>query len=158
MNLRYVFVSFYVILFAAYIIIGLQPAEAVVSYDISGNLSIPEIDLNADVTQVSLEGGNLETPDTIVGSYSKAVNKTLLFGHSTTVFQDLKDVQVSDKIIYNDVSYHVVSNKIWAKSDITMSRLLRGSDVDTLVLMTCAGELLGDGDATHRLIVVAIKD
>jgi hypothetical protein len=29
--------------------------------------------------------------------------------------------------------------------------------MDTLVLMTCAGELLDNGDATHRLIITAVK-
>jgi sortase (surface protein transpeptidase) len=38
-----------------------------------------------------------------------------------------------------------------------MKELLKAEDTDTLVLMTCAGELMSNNDATHRLIVTAKK-
>lgn len=157
-DLRYIFVGLYVLLFVAYIIVGLQPAEAVANYQISANLSIPAIGLKSDVTELSLHDNNLDTPDTIVGSYSRADNKTLLIGHSTTVFEHLDDVHLGDIIEYNETSYTVISYKIQAKSDISMARLLKSADKDTIVLMTCAGELLDNGDATHRLIITAVSD
>mgnify|MGYP003312839861 CR=1 FL=1 len=41
------------------------------------------------------------------------------------------------------------------KSMINMAEILQEEDKDTLVLMTCAGEDLGNGDSTHRLLVTA---
>ena len=38
-----------------------------------------------------------------------------------------------------------------------MPKLLSASNEKTIVIMTCAGEDLGKGDATHRLILTAIK-
>ena len=40
-----------------------------------------------------------------------------------------------------------------------MNKLLSndGSGIDTLVVMTCAGELYNNGDASHRLVLTAIK-
>ena len=158
LNLRYLFVGLYVLFFVTYIVIGLQPAEAAVSYEVSANLSIPAISLESDVTELTLRDGNLDTPDTIVGSYSRADNKTLLIGHSTTVFEHLDDIHLGDKVEYDNISYTVVSYEIQAKTDISMARLLRSADDDTIVLMTCAGELLENGDATHRLIITAVSD
>ena len=156
LNLRYIFVGLYVILFVAYIVVGLQPAGAT-QYEISAELSIPGIELESDVTKLALHDGRLDTPDTIVGSYARYEDKTLLIGHSTTVFEHLSDVQIGDEITYDNVNYYVVSRYVQAKQDISMHKLLASEDSETLVLMTCAGELLGNGDATHRLIITAVK-
>ena len=158
LDLRYIFVGVYVLFFLIYIVLGLQPAEAAVSYEVSANLSIPSIGLNSDVTSLSLRDGHLDTPDTIVGSFSRAKNKTLLIGHSTTVFEHLDSVQIGDEIVYNDRVYSVISREIQAKADISMARLLQAADNEMLVLMTCAGELLDGGDATHRLIITAVEN
>ena len=156
LDLRYVFVGLYVLFFAVYIIIGLQPAGAT-QYEIVGDLSIPGIGLRSGVTELTLHDGRLDTPDTIVGSYSRYDNKVLLIGHSTTVFEHLNEVQIGDEITYDNVTYHVVSRYEQVKQDISMRKLLNNEEDKTLVLMTCAGELLGNGDATHRLIVIAVK-
>ena len=42
------------------------------------------------------------------------------------------------------------------KSEIDMLKLLKKDENDSIVLMTCAGELYKDGDASHRLIVTAV--
>ena len=157
-DLRYIFVGLYVLLFVTYIIVGLQPAEAAANYEISANLSIPAIGLRSDVTELTLRDGNLDTPDTIVGSYSRADNKTLLIGHSTTIFERLNEIRLGDTIEYDNASYTVISYKIQAKPDISMAHLLKRADEDTIVLMTCAGELLENGDATHRLIITAVNN
>ena len=153
---RFVFVSLYVFALILYIIYGLQPAEAV-NYDISTSLRIPNIDLVADVTALELNGGKLDTPDTIVGSYSNHSNKTLLIGHSTTIFNRLDEIKLEDELEYDSVLYRVIAIDLMLKSNVNMEKLLEFEKKDTLVLMTCAGTLLNGGDATHRLIITAVR-
>ena len=153
-DFRRLVVLLYVVCFVAYLIIGLSPAEAT-NYEIHSKIKIPVIGLESDVAKLSLENHSLKTPDTIVGSYSRANNKTLLIGHSSTIFGNLSKLKIGDSIIYDDKNYSVTSIEIEEKENIIMRALLRASDVDTLKLMTCAGTNLGDGDATHRLIVTA---
>lgn len=38
-----------------------------------------------------------------------------------------------------------------------MSTLLTPTSQDTIILMTCAGTDLGNGDASHRLIITAVR-
>ena len=151
-----VFIGLYVVLFAIYIIVGLQPAGAA-NYPVSSKLSIPAIDLTSDVTTLQLENHALNTPDTIVGSYSQAEHKTLLIGHSTTVFERLNEIKLGDLIEYDGSDYRVVSTTILPKEEISMNEVLQGADEDTLVIMTCAGQLLDGGDATHRLMIEAVR-
>ncbi len=146
----------YVVAFVIYLIVGLQPAEAR-QYTISGNLEIPSIELVSDVTTLELNEHKLDTPDTIVGSYSRNTNKTLLIGHSTTVFANLDDVVAGDTIYYNNNKYTVRKVELFQKTDINMSRLLKSEEQETIVIMTCAGQILDNHDATHRLIVTALK-
>lgn len=155
LNPRIVFFVIYFVAFFGYIIYGLQPAEATGAYVVDDVLSIPSIGLNADVTNIHIEDGELKTPDTIVGSYSKNTNKTLLIGHSTGIFQDLDDVKIGDIIKYGDNEYKVTKYVYIEKDSIDMNELLASEDKETLVIMTCAGTLLGDGDATHRIILFA---
>ena len=156
LDLRYVFVGLYVLFVVVYVVIGLQPADAI-DYEISADLEIPAIGLESGVTKLTLQDGRLNTPDTIVGSFSRAEHTTLLIGHSTTVFRHLDSVRVSDEIKYDYESYYVTNIEVEPKAGISMSKLLKDSSADTLVLMTCAGELLDNGDATHRLIITAVK-
>ena len=157
LNWRYVFVSLYVILFAVYLIVGLQPAQAS-DYEVLGELMIPGIGLESEVVKVDMRERKLETPDTVVGSYASAENKTLLVGHSTTVFTDLDKVKLGNEMLYNGVTYKVKKIETSIRERVHMNELLKREDEDTLVIMTCAGELLGNGEATHRLIVTAIKN
>lgn len=154
LSLKYVFIGLYFLAFAIYIVVGLQPVEAT-DYQISMRLSIPSISLNSNVAQLSLEGGELKTPNSIVGSYSGAENKVLLIGHSSTVFHDLNALKLGDEIVLDDNTYIVKKYEILQKESIVMPKLLEKSDVDTVVIMTCAGKSLGGGDATHRLIITA---
>ncbi len=155
LNPRIVFVVLYFVAFLAYIIYGLKPAEASEAYVVDNTLNIPSIGLNADVTNLQIEDGELKTPDTIVGSYSKNINKTLLIGHSTGIFQDLVDVKVGDVIYYSGQKYEIDKYIYIEKNAIDMNELLSASKKDTLVIMTCAGTLLDGGDATHRIILFA---
>ena len=147
-------VVFFAIL-AVYIFIGLTPAKAV-EMEAATDIKIPEIGLSADVTLLTMEHGMLKTPDKIVGSYSRAKNKTFLVGHSFGVFENLDKLNVGDEIYYDLVNYKITNIEILEKSDISMDALLAPADVDTIVLMTCAGEVFSDGDASHRLVITAV--
>ncbi len=154
LNPRIIFVSLYFICFAIYLFYGLQPAEAV-HYNVTDSLYIPSINLNTDVTAVELEGSKLPTPDTIAGSFSMSPNKTLLIGHSTTVFADLKNIELGDEITFSGKTYKVIRLEFKQKSAVDMSKVLKSEELDTIIIMTCAGQLLDGGDATHRFMVTA---
>ena len=154
---RNVFVGVVVLITVIYFTVGLSPAEAT-NYEITSQLSIPSIGLTSDVTRLKLENKRLETPDTIVGSYSQAENKTLLIGHSTTVFNELEKIKSGDEITYEQKKYRVVNIEVLAKAEISMNKILKPAEKDTIMIMTCAGELYDGGDASHRLIIEAVAD
>lgn len=156
LDFRYVFVGLYLLAFLIYLVIGLQPADAK-NYSITSNLEIPSISLYSDVAALELNNNQLLTPDEIVGSYSRAKNKTLLIGHSTTVFSNLSSVKVGDEINYDEETYSVTQINIHEKNKIEMSKILAPAEEDTVIIMTCAGEVYDNGDATHRLIITAVK-
>ena len=153
---RVVFAGIYIALFAIYIIVGLQPAGAA-EYTVDARVMIPAVGIETDVTELTLGNNGLETPGMIAGSYTRASNKTLLIGHSTTAFRGLDQARLGDQIDYDDRVYHIVAIDMVQKSQVEMNKILAGAEKDTLVLMTCAGELLDGGDATHRLIITAIR-
>lgn len=155
LDLRNVFVGFYVFSFLVYIIFGLQPAKAS-SYEVSAELLIPSIDLVSEVTRLSLENNELKTPDLIAGSYSKYENNVLLIGHSSTVFRELDEVWYGDEIFYDENVYKIVDIETVLKDEIKMGKLLSETSQKTLTIMTCAGEKVNGADATHRLIVTAV--
>ena len=140
--------------FLIYLIIGLQPVEAK-NYHIVGQLTIPSIGLTSDVAELTLEDGNLATPDSLVGGFYSAAHKTLLIGHSTGIFSELHALKTGDALKYDDQAYTVVSTEILPKTAVDMRKILQAEANDTLILMTCAGTLLSNGDATERLIVTA---
>lgn len=144
----------YAVFFAFYLYIGFQPADAI-HYDISGHLEIPSLSISSDVTTLEIKDNKLATPDSIVGVYSPHKNKTFLIGHSTTIFKGLTDIKTGQIINYNGKLYTVTDITTKAKSDINMAQILQNEPRPTLILMTCAGELLPNADATHRLIVTA---
>ncbi len=120
-----------------------MPADAA-SYP---SLSISSIGLSVPVEPLELKDRQLNVPDMIVGSYGPNINKTLLVGHSSTVFEELDQLRVDQEINYNDSVYRV--------TEISMTEILSGASVDTIILMTCAGDSLPNQDATHRLIITA---
>lgn len=156
-DLRILWWVFCGLLALIYIAVGLNPAEAT-EYLISDKLKIPAIDLEADVAPLTLNNHKLDTPDTIVGSYSRASNKTLLIGHSTSVFHDLNRVKLGDNFEYDEKTYAIVDIETLPKTEIKMDQILAEANTDTVIIMTCAGELLDGGDATHRLIVTATRE
>lgn len=151
-----VFIVIYIVMAIAFFWVGFQPAGAK-NYDIISTLDIPSIGLNTDVARIEPENNKLNTPDEIVGSYQATKNKTLLIGHSSTVFSDLYTITQDAPIYYQGKTYTISDIVVLSKSEINMRDLLKDSDQDTVVIMTCAGQDLGNGDATHRLIITAIN-
>ena len=159
---KVVILLFYLIAIPAYVIIGVQPSSTSVaetlaheSENASGYLIINSIGLSTPVADVYLRDRTLNTPEYIAGSFSNHDNKTLLIGHSTTVFKNLKDTKLGDIIDYNSGSYRITNIETRAKDKISMAQILAEEKRDTIVLMTCAGESLGGQDYTHRLIITA---
>ena len=153
---KIVFTVLYFVCFVAYLVVNLRTVEAK-AYDVATNLIIPSIGLSSNVTELTLVNGELETPDTVVGSFHRADNKTLLIGHSSTVFQELYKARIGDKIFYEGTIYYIVSAETLEKAAVDMSGILAKAARQTIVVMTCAGQDLGGGDATHRLLVTAIR-
>ena len=148
------YVSFLLVYLTVFVAVGLSPAGASEPI-VSAQLSVPSIGLESGVVALQLNDRSLETPADLVGSYSRSPNKTLLIGHSSTVFRDLDNVNLGDSILYNNTYYLVSKISVMARDEINMRRLLSRAEKDTLVLMTCTGDDLGGGDATHRLIMTA---
>lgn len=157
-----IFATYFLATFA-FITIGLQPINdpssvyATESETATGLLSIDSINLRAPVKKITLNGKTLEVPEQIAGSYSMRENKTLIIGHSSTIFSNLKDVKVGDIISYNGKNYTINTIEEKQKQDISMESILKAEEKDTLVLMTCSGTKINNttGDHTHRLIITA---
>lgn len=153
-NSRICLAIVYVLIATVYLVIGLQPANAE-GYEVASQVIIPSIGLESDVTRTQIIDNSLVTPELTVGSYSRTENKTLLVGHSTTVFAELWKIARGDEIIYDGRRYEVTQVELLRKARVKMNQILGRAEVETLVLMTCAGEIYEDGDATHRLIITA---
>ena len=156
-SFRKIFTILYIVSFLAYAAFSFVLADGT-AYTIDGGLIIPSIGLTSGVTKLELKDHKLDTPDSIVGSYSQNINKTFLIGHSTTIFKNLYQVKIGDSITYNNTEYKITNMEVFKKADIDMKNLLKAEKEDTLVIMTCAGEIMNGTDATHRLIVTAVKN
>lgn len=147
----------------AFLAVGLQPvksAEAVYATEAETaeeHLEIPAISLSTPVKISKLTGLDLSVPEQIAGSFSMHENKTFIFGHSSTVFANLKDLTKGDKITYQNNEYIISTIEEKAKNDIDMQDILKSEDSPTIVLMTCSGEKIEgtSGDHTHRIIITA---
>ena len=157
-----IFATYFVAGFA-FITIGLQPVKdsaavyAVETEAATSLLTIDDINLYAPVKTVTLNDKTLEVPDQIAGAYSVHENKTLIMGHSSTIFKDLKNTTTGMKITYNGKIYTIMGIEEKLKQDISMQDILKAEEKDTLILMTCSGEKIAGSasDHTHRLIITA---
>ncbi|MBR3264055.1 sortase [Candidatus Saccharibacteria bacterium] len=157
-----IFLTYFVAAFV-FLTIGLQPiknSEAVYASEAESAinvLSIDSISLSAPVKAVMLNGKTLEVPEQIAGAYSVYNNKTLIIGHSSTIFANLKNVKLGEKISYNGKEFTINDIREEKKEDIIMKDILREETTDTVILMTCSGEKIEgtSGDHTHRLIITA---
>lgn len=143
--------------FPAYIFFGAHTNAFAIPANINGQLSIPQLNLSTAVQELKLKDNRFETPDYIAGAYTGRHNNTFIIGHSTTVFQPLTQIQIGYSVNYNGDTYLVNGISVMDKNSIQMSRVLASHDRPTLVIMTCAGESLGAGDYSHRLIITAEK-
>lgn len=152
--IRVFVVGFFLIMLPIYFYIGFQPAQSIeaLSYP---ELNIPSIALATPVEPLQLIDRQLIAPDNIAGSYSPNPNKTLIIGHSSTVFKKLNQTQIGETFIYDGKSYYINLSEIVDKSIINMQAILSAADSGTIIIMTCAGEPLPNQDATHRLILTA---
>lgn len=150
----------------AFLAIGLQPvksAEAVYATEAESAeeyLEIPAISLSTPVKISTLTGSDLSVPEQIAASYSMHDNKYFIFGHSSSVFKDIKNLQIGNQIIYQGQSYKVSLVEEKAKANVNMEDILASADIPTIILMTCSGEKIEgtNGDHTHRIIVTAELD
>lgn len=149
-------VAFFMIALPLYIFIGFQPASEAEAKNYP-SLEVSSINLKTPVKNLELVDRQLETPANIAGAYSQNQHKTLLIGHSSTVFKNLHQVKLSDQIVYSGDTYKINRIETLEKSNISMSKILAETEVETIIIMTCAGNPLPNQDATHRLIVYATK-
>ncbi len=156
LDLRKVVGAVYFVAAFLFLVIGLQPVAAQ-NYELAAWLRIPKIGLELGVAKVGTQDNELMVPDELVGSFSQAENKTLLVGHRTTVFNRLGEAMIGDEIDYDGDVYVVSGIEVVPKEEIWMWKILETAEKPTIVLMTCAGEIFEDGDATKRLIVTAEK-
>ena len=148
--------AFFALFLPVYVFLGLQPAPSAEASHYP-TLSISSIDFETPVEPLQLEGSTLTAPADIAGSFSLYTSPTLIIGHSTTVFARLEQAALGAEITYDDATYVLVDRQILPKEQINMNQLLARRTTDTLLLMTCAGQPLGDQDYTHRLILTAEK-
>lgn len=147
--------GFLAIFLPVYVFLGLQPVSSAGASSYP-ELEIPEISLTTPVESLALtENRTLEAPATIAGSFALHDSTTLLIGHSSTIFASLEKLELGEKIVYNEQNYQIVKIETLPKSEVDMYELLAERDRQTLVLMTCAGESLGNQDYTERLIITA---
>ena len=118
-------------------------------------LFIPSIGLIARVKDIERQGNQLIAPDYIAGAYQPTNHKTVIIGHSSTIFKDLKNVKDTDSFTFDNHKYQIKSREIVEKSLVDMKDIVSETEVRTVILMTCYGESLGGQDFSHRLIITA---
>ena len=118
-------------------------------------LFMPSIGLIARVKDIEKQGNQLIAPDTIAGAYKPTNHKTVIIGHSSTIFKDLKNIEDNDTFTFDNKKYEIKNIEILEKSIIDMEDIVSEAENNTVILMTCYGEPLGGQDFTHRLIITA---
>ena len=164
-TIKIVMASFFAIALPVYFIIGLQPSsDSSPAATATSNTQLPENDLkissiglSTPVEVLTVTEKTLEAPDKIAGSFSQNQNKTLLIGHSSTVFQNLKNINIDDEINYLGKIFIVKKLETIEKSEVKMPKLLEKTTENTIILMTCAGHHLSGQDYSHRLVVTAVE-
>lgn len=151
---RSFFVTLLLVLAPFYFFSCIQPASSIeaASYP---ELVIPSISLTTPVIPLEMTERQLIAPAEVAGSYSQAEHKQFIIGHSSTVFENLHNINLNDSFFYQNHEYVITSIDTVRKSDVDMDAILAPSNIDTIIIMTCAGAPLPDQDATHRLIVTA---
>ena len=118
-------------------------------------LFIPSIGLVANVRDIERTGNQLIAPDTIAGAYRPATHKSVIIGHSSTVFENLKNLADGSDFTFDNKKYRVKKREILEKNFVNMNEVISATEIDTVVIMTCYGTPLKDQDYSHRLIITA---
>lgn len=132
-------------------------------------LYIPSIKLLSAVQGVGVNAkGNMDVPSgktNNVGWYQYGttpggVGTAVLDAHNTAAFKNLKDVAVGQKLYVQDakgnwLTFQVTKTEVYSMQTLKPSTLFAQTNNRQLNLITCAGQNLGNGEATHRLIVSA---
>lgn len=151
---KILFTAVYFLALFAYIAVGFKPsAEA----SADNRLFIPAINLQTPVKTVTKNNNKLDVPDEIAGVYNEKHNKTLIIGHSTTVFKNLNNLHPGDAFTFDHENYLITEMVTVPKSSINMTDLLSAADEPTIIIMTCAGTPVSNTDTTHRLLVTAVQ-
>lgn len=153
---RVVFGLFLLLGIGIYLYVGLQPIRVDASEQV--RLEIAKIDLFTPVERLERLGNTLIAPEVVAGEYQEMAGRSLVIGHSSTVFKRLSEVELGDSLVYDGVTYRVSERRILAKSEVDMTELVRADGKNSLILMTCIGESLGGDDYTHRLVIKALVE
>ncbi|MBR3220403.1 class F sortase [Candidatus Saccharibacteria bacterium] len=146
-------VALYFLAIGIYFYQGFQPYP--VDATAPNRLFIPSINLSTPVDDVSKTGQKISVPEVIAGAYSENTNKTLLLGHSSTVFERLGDLKIGDSLVFDDNSYRITKIITVTKAEIDMSDVLAPAEQPTIILMTCTGQHIAGHDYTHRIVITA---
>ena len=106
-------------------------------------LRIPEIQLTEQLIPANIHGKTFEVPDYRAAYYQPDSDTTFIYGHSSTVFQRLKEIPHA--LYLGDTEYTLSEQSEQLKENINMNNILARSGV---TLMTCSGE-----DDKSRLIL-----
>lgn len=130
---------------------------------------VPSIGLSSPIKGVGIDKkGNMDVPSgktSDVGWYKHGTlpgntGTAVLDAHVTAAFKDLEDIKIGESIyIYTSTGkilrFVTKKAKTYEAKTTDPRVLFAPSKSPDLNLITCAGTLLGDGEATHRLIVTA---
>lgn len=132
-------------------------------------LYIPSINLFTNIQGVGVnEKGNMDVPSgktNDVGWYQYGVTPgntgtAVLDAHNTAAFQNLNSVPLGSEIYVwttegKWLRFTVTKANTYSVNSLSPWTLFEQTQNKQLNLITCAGTLLGNGEATHRLIVSA---
>ena len=130
---------------------------------------IPSIDLLTKVQGVGIDKkGNMDVPSgktKNVGWYKYGTTPgkpgtAVLDAHNTAAFKNLDSLKTGEDIfIYTSggewLQFTVTKAKTYAIEKLSPSTLFASTKTKQINLITCAGKLFGNGEASHRLIVSA---
>ncbi|MBQ6394474.1 class F sortase [Candidatus Saccharibacteria bacterium] len=151
---RVIFVSIYFLALIVYVALGFRPSADAAA---DNRLFIPAIDLRTPVKNIDKNGSKLDVPDDIAGAYNEKHNKTLIVGHSTTVFKNLSSLYPDDTFTFDGETYLITESIVVPKTSIDMAELLSAADEPTIIIMTCTGTPVSNTDTTHRLLITAVR-
>jgi LPXTG-site transpeptidase (sortase) family protein len=143
----------YILIIAGFITYVFTPKTADASSE--ERLFIPKIGLIARVKNIDRQGSKLIAPDAIAGAYQPTNHKTVIIGHSSTIFKDLKNLSGNETFTFDSKKYKIIRREIVEKKFVDMAEIVAETQKNTVVLMTCYGESLGGQDYSHRLIITA---